>query len=107
MSDCCSVFNSGCTNLHSQQQHEYSPLSTFSLIPICCLSDGSHPESGEVISHGSFLKKLIYLFVLFLALLGLYCCIGFSLVAVREGYSLDLVFRLLIEVASLVSEYRF
>ena len=46
------------------------------------------------------------MFVLFLALLGLYCCIGFSLVAVREGYSLDLVFRLLIEVASLVSEHR-
>ena len=41
---------------------------------------------------------------LILAVLGLLCCPGFSLVAVSRGYSLDEVCSLLIAVASLVAE---
>ena len=44
-------------------------------------------------------------FPLFLAVLGLRCCAGFSLVAGTGGYS-QLRFRLLIAEASLVSEHR-
>ena len=48
-----------------------------------------------------------YLFVhLFLAALGLRCCMGFSLVALSGGYSLVPVLRLLIVVASFVAEHR-
>ena len=40
-------------------------------------------------------------------MLGLCCCIGFSLVSVIRGYSLTVVRGLLTEVASLVVEHRF
>ena len=54
---------------------------------------------------------VIYVFFfknrLFLAVLGLRCCTGFSLVAVRRGYSLVAMHRLLIVVASLVVEHKF
>ena len=43
---------------------------------------------------------------LFLAVLSLGCCAGFSLVAVSGGYSLVAVCGLLIPVASLVAEHR-
>ena len=49
--------------------------------------------------HQSSFLRLIYLF---LALLGLRCCTGFSLVVVLGGCSQVAVFRLLIVVASLV-----
>ena len=50
---------------------------------------------------------LNFLFIyLFLATLGLHCCMGFSPVAVSQGYSLAVVPRLLIAVASLVAEHR-
>ena len=44
---------------------------------------------------------------LFLAVLGLCCCVGFSLVVASWCYSLVVVCRLLIAVASLVAEHRF
>ena len=50
-----------------------------------------------------FLNNYIYLF---LAVLGLRCCGGFSLVAASASYSLVAVCRLLIVVASLVAEHR-
>ena len=51
-----------------------------------------------------FFKKLfIYLS---LAVLGLSCCVGFSLVVTSGGYSLVAVCGLLIAVASLVVEHR-
>ena len=43
---------------------------------------------------------------LFWAVLGLHCCTGFSLVAASGDYSLAVVSRLLIVVASFVSEHR-
>ena len=43
---------------------------------------------------------------LFLAVLGLRCCTGFSLVVGSEGYSLAVVLRILVVVASLVAEHR-
>ena len=43
-----------------------------------------------------------YLFIIFLAVLGLCCSTGFSLVVTNGGYSLVTVHRLLIAVASLV-----
>ena len=52
----------------------------------------------------SFWKKM-YLFsqlFMFLAVLGLRCCMGFSLIAVSRGYFLVAVFNLLIVVTSLV-----
>ena len=45
------------------------------------------------------------MYLLFLAVLGLGCCVGFSLVAVSRGYSL-VEHGLLIVVASLVAEHR-
>ena len=50
----------------------------------------------------SFLYNCIYLF---LAVLGLHCCSGFSPVVASRGYSLVAVLRLLILVASLVAEH--
>ena len=47
---------------------------------------------------------IIYLF-LFLAALGLLCCVGFSLVSESRGYSLVVPRELLIMVASLVSKH--
>ena len=44
----------------------------------------------------------MYLFSLFLAVLGLHCCVSFSLVAASGGYSLVVVCWLLIAVTSLV-----
>jgi len=52
---------------------------------------------------GVCLYNFIYLF---LAVLGLHCCGGFSLVAASESYSLVPVWRFLIVVASLVAEHR-
>ena len=43
---------------------------------------------------------------LFLAVLGLRCYTGFSLIAAREGYSLIVVHGLLIAVTPLVAEHR-
>ena len=50
-----------------------------------------------------FFKNFTYLF---LAVLGLRCCVGFSLVAVSASYSLVVVHGLLIAVASLLVEHR-
>ena len=52
---------------------------------------------------GSFLYNFIYLF---LAVLGLHCCSGFSLVVASRAYSLVAVHGLLTAVASLVAEHR-
>ena len=49
-----------------------------------------------------FLKKYSYLFM---AALGLHCCVGFSLVAVSGDYSLVVVCRLVLAMASLVAEH--
>ena len=48
-----------------------------------------------------FLKSLLFMY-LFLAVLGLGCCLGFSLVAMSAGCSVVAVCGLLIAVASLV-----
>ena len=45
--------------------------------------------------------EAVFLFYLFLAVLGLRCCVDFSLVSESKGYSLVAVFRLLLAVASL------
>ena len=47
--------------------------------------------------------KIIF-FYLFVAVLGLGCCVGFSLVAGSRGYSLAAVHGLVIAVASLVGD---
>ena len=49
-------------------------------------------------------EEIEYSFYLFLAALGLCCCVGFSLVVVSRGYSIVVVRQLLILVASLVVE---
>ena len=46
----------------------------------------------------------IILFYLFLAVLGLRCCMGFSLAAENGDYSLDVVHGLLIAVTSLATK---
>ena len=48
----------------------------------------------------------IFFFFLLSAVLGLYRCLGFSLVAESRGYSLVAVLRLLVALASLVVELR-
>ena len=50
-----------------------------------------------------FLILFIYLFLF--SVLGLRCCVGFSLVVESRGCSLGVVCRLHIEVASLAVEY--
>ena len=52
------------------------------------------------------LFKIIFKLALFLVVLGLCCCTGFSLVVVSGDYSLVAVRRLLIVMASLVAEHR-
>ena len=56
-----------------------------------------------------FSEPLIILFIwlLFLAVLGLRCCMSFSLIAASRGYSLVEVHEHPIEVASLAVEHRF
>ena len=49
-------------------------------------------------------KVLLFMFF-FLVVLGLLFCAGFSLAAVREGYSLVMVCRLLIVLVSLVAQH--
>ena len=51
------------------------------------------------------IKKLFTYLILFLAVLGLHCCMGFSLVVKSRGYSLVVVHGLLIVRASLVAEH--
>ena len=62
--------------------------------------------SSEI--HISFLFYYLFIFILFV--FGhagyLLLCLGFSLVAVSEGYFLVAVYRLLISVVSLVVEHR-
>ena len=55
------------------------------------------------IIQSGFFKNFIYLF---LAVLGLLCCMSFSLVVASRGYSLVEMCWLLIAVASLVAVYR-
>ena len=55
-----------------------------------------------LIQHLDFFKKNY----LFLAVLGLHYCMGFSLAAVSRGYSVVVVHGLLIAVASLVAQHR-
>ena len=62
-----------------------------------------HHPSWDWISGSFLLKKMIYLFI-FLAVLGLPCCLGFSLVAESGGCSLVAALRPLI-LASQVAEY--
>ena len=62
--------------------------------------------SGAFFYYGYSLFLFLFCFVLFLAVLGLCCCAGFSLVAATKGCSLVAVRRLLIMVASLVAEHR-
>ena len=56
-------------------------------------------------SQGSKYFIYIYDLFLFLAVLGLCCCVGFSLVAASGRYSLVAVHRLLTAVAPLVAEH--
>lgn len=65
----------------------------------------THTQSSGFSQKGWW--PLLFLFIyLFLTVLGLRCCSGFSLVAASRGYSLVAVHRLLIEVASPVAENR-
>ena len=57
--------------------------------------------------HILFFKKKVFLFLnLFLAVLDLHCCVGFSLIVASGSYSLVTMHRLLIAVFSLVAEHR-
>jgi len=51
-------------------------------------------------------KRILFIY-LFLAMVGLHCSAGFSLAAASEGYSVVVVCRLLIAVASLAAEHGF
>jgi len=48
----------------------------------------------------------IILFILFLAVLGLHCYVGFSLVVASRDYSPVAVLGLLVAVGSLIAEHR-
>ena len=53
-----------------------------------------------------FFKSFIYNFIYLLAVLGLHCYTGFSLVEASRGYSLVAMSELLIAVASLFAKHR-
>ena len=57
----------------------------------------------NLILEREFIFNFIYLF---LAVLGLHCCSGFSLVAASKGYSLVTMLEFLIVVAPLAAEHR-
>ena len=57
---------------------------------------------NELTDHSNVLSS----YYLFLALMGLCCCVGFSLVVANGGYSVVAMGELLIWVASLVAEHR-
>ena len=67
--------------------------------------------AGRILTTGSPGKSLyqlvffIYNFNLFLAVLGLCCCVGFSLIAMSRGYCPVVVRGLLIAVASPVAQH--
>ena len=48
----------------------------------------------------------VILFILYLSLLGLCCCTGFSVPVASGGYSVALVYGLLMAVNSLVADHR-
>ena len=56
---------------------------------------------------GFFLYNFMYLFILFLIVLGLCCCEGFFSSFSEQGYPLVVVRRLLIAVVSLLAEHGF
>ena len=56
--------------------------------------------------HFLYMYIILYIY-LFLAVLGLHCCVGFSLVVVSGSYSLVTTHRRLVMVASLVAGSRF
>ena len=52
------------------------------------------------------LKNYLFIYlILHLAVLSLFCCMGFSLITVSGGHSLVAVYRFFIEVASLVVQH--
>ena len=55
-------------------------------------------------TEGTFWPTVHFYFLYYLAVLGLLCRTGFSLVAVSGGYSLAVVRRLLLVAASLVKQ---
>ena len=52
-----------------------------------------------------FFFLIIFIYFFFLAVLGLHCCMGFSLVVASGGYSLVAVHGLITAVAFLVVEH--
>ena len=68
--------------------------------------DTFYPRASQrsVVPLALFLKVL-FMLLLFLAMRGLCCCAGFSLVAVSRGHSLVVVNGLLIGAAPLVAEH--
>ena len=60
----------------------------------------------QLVSISSPLYFLNCIYLLFLAVRGLHCCVGFSLVVESGGYSLAAVRGLLTAVVSLVVELR-
>ena len=69
------------------------------------ISDIFHVDSESISSLHVLLLQLVFFFFHLLAVLGLCGCVGFYLVAASRGYSLVVVHRLLIAVASLVAEH--
>ena len=74
-----------------------------------CSIKAPHVTTGHHSSSSSFFFLLVsllsYLFILFLTVLGLHCCSGFSLVVVSRAYSLVAVHGFPTAVASLVAEH--
>ena len=65
-----------------------------------------HGPSSSPLDYSEILfYTFLVLFIYFLAVLGLHCCIGFSLVAASRGYSLTVLHRLLTAVTSRVAEH--
>ena len=68
------------------------------------LAGPAEDEFGCKISQLFFFLIVLFIYI-FLAVLGLHCCLGFSLLVTSGSYSSVAVCGLLIVVASLAAEY--
>ena len=78
-------------------------------LPYSCLENSMDRGVWQAIVHGVTKSQTwlsihthTHTFISFLTVLGLHCCVGFSLVVASRGYSLAAVHGLVIAVASLV-----
>ena len=106
----CTQEPGGLQSMGSQRVREDWVTNTFTYFQCTPSSPNTYKHTSQGLNFFFFYKKkknlkIINFIYLFLAVLGLLCCLGFSPVVMSKGYSLVVVCGLLISLASLVSEH--